>query len=55
MLLAPNGEVALKTAARAVPDLVLLDVMMPGMDGHEVCRRLKTDPETAGIPVIFII
>jgi len=51
---APSGEVALKVAARATPDLILLDVMMPGMDGFETCRRLKTNPATANIPIIFI-
>jgi len=54
VLLAPSGEVALRSAARAVPDLVLLDVMMPEMDGFEVCRRLKADPTTRDIPVIFV-
>ena len=53
VLLAPNGEVALRNAARALPDLILLDVTMPEMDGHEVCRRLKADAATADIPVIF--
>ena len=50
-----NGEKALAIASGAEkPDLVLLDVMMPGMDGYEVCRRLKANPETAGIPIVFI-
>ena len=53
VLLAPNGAVALKNAARAKPDLILLDIMMPEIDGYEVCRRLKADPETEAIPVIF--
>jgi putative two-component system response regulator len=51
---ATSGELALKIADKQRPDLVLLDVMMPGMDGHEVCRRLKSQPETAAIPVIFV-
>ncbi len=50
-----NGEQALKRClVDRPPDLVLLDVMMPGMDGFEVCRRLKADARTAGIPVIFV-
>ncbi len=54
-LVALSGEQALKRAAGTPkPDIVLLDVMMPGMDGHEVCRRLKSGQDTAGIPVIFV-
>jgi CheY-like chemotaxis protein len=51
---ANSGQLALKIAAAQHPDLILLDVMMPGMDGHEVCRQLKADPLTRTIPVIFI-
>jgi len=51
---AVNGVAALKIAASQIPDLILLDVMMPDMDGYEVCRRLKTNPLTAAIPVIFV-
>lgn len=51
---ATKGETALRLAAKQPPDLVLLDVMMPEMDGHEVCRRLKSDADTAAIPVIFV-
>jgi putative two-component system response regulator len=50
-----DGEKALaRLATRALPDLILLDVMMPGLDGFEVCRRLKADPRLRDIPVIFI-
>jgi putative two-component system response regulator len=50
-----NGELALKVAgAKNKPDIILLDIMMPGMDGYEVCRQLKADPSTANIPVMFV-
>jgi CheY-like chemotaxis protein len=49
-----NGASALDLIARKKPDLILLDVMMPGMDGYEVCRRLKEDVKTRSIPVIFL-
>jgi len=51
---ASNGHQALNMIPAARPDLVLLDVMMPGMDGFEVCRQLKTNPATADIPIIFL-
>jgi len=54
LLFAKNGETALTIAQKARPDLILLDIMMPGIDGFEVCRRLKTNPETQKIPVIFL-
>jgi DNA-binding NtrC family response regulator len=54
VLAAPGGEVALRIAARAKPDLILLDVLMPGIDGYETCRRLKAAEETRDIPVVFI-
>jgi len=52
--LANNGERALAMATSDPPNLILLDIMMPGMDGYEVCRRLKADPRTRDIPVIFL-
>lgn len=51
---AKNGPKALELASKLMPDLILLDIMMPGMDGYEVCRQLKADPITATIPVIFV-
>jgi DNA-binding NtrC family response regulator len=51
---APNGTAALSVAAKAKPDLILLDIMMPGLDGLETCRRLKQNEITREIPVIFI-
>jgi signal transduction histidine kinase len=55
VLVAKNGEQALRRAlAKPHPDIVLLDVVMPRMDGYEVCRRLKADPRTAPIPIIFV-
>jgi putative two-component system response regulator len=54
VLCAKDGERALQLAHAARPDLILLDVVMPGLGGYDVCRRLKADPATAAIPVIFI-
>ncbi|OGR13741.1 MAG: hypothetical protein A2277_04130 [Desulfobacterales bacterium RIFOXYA12_FULL_46_15] len=51
---ASDGALALRSAVLKPPDLVLLDVMMPGIDGFETCRRLKNDPATRDIPVIFM-
>jgi DNA-binding NtrC family response regulator len=55
VVLAPSGQEALHYAARILPDLVLLDTVMPEMDGLEVCRQLRQDPATREIPVIFTI
>ena len=54
LLSAASGEEALATVARQPPDLILLDVMMPGMDGYEVAGRIKSDPNTKNIPVILL-
>ena len=51
---AVNGMMALKIAEKKPPDLILLDIRMPQMDGFEVCRRLKANVTTAAIPVIFL-
>ncbi len=51
---AANGVAAIAAAQAERPDLILLDIMMPDMDGFEVCRRLKASPETKGIPVVFL-
>ena len=49
-----DGEVALREARRNPPDLVLLDLMLPGIDGLEVCRRLRSDPRTMHVPIIML-
>jgi CheY-like chemotaxis protein len=54
VLVALNGETALQRATDAQPDVVLLDALMPGMDGFEVARRLKADERTHHIPIIFM-
>ena len=54
VLVAESGESALPQVRYAQPDLLLLDVMMPGIDGFEVCRRLKRHPDTQNIPIIFM-
>lgn len=52
--MALSGEDALLVCAASRPDVILLDVVMPGIDGYAVCRRLKDDPSTSDIPVIFV-
>jgi len=54
LLIAKNGEIAISIAGKALPDLILLDIMMPGIDGYEVCRQLKSNAATSNIPVIFL-
>lgn len=54
VFMAMSGEQALQLCRTVSPDVVLLDVCMDGLDGHEVCRRLKSDPQTKNIPIIFV-
>lgn len=54
LLMATDGEQAIALCRSELPDLVLLDIVMPNVDGHEVCRRLKADPLTQDIPIIFL-
>ena len=54
VLVATSGEAALTLAAKAPPDIVLLDAVMPGLNGFEVARRLKAQPATAAVPIIFM-
>lgn len=54
LVLAATGEQALEEASRARPDLVLLDATMPGVDGYEVCRRLKGGDETRTVPIVMV-
>jgi DNA-binding response OmpR family regulator len=51
---AMDGESALEAVADETPDLILLDIEMPGMDGFDVCRRLKADSATAWVPIVFL-
>ena len=54
VFLASSGDKALERAALIAPDLILLDIVLPGMDGYEICRRLKAEESTKDIPVIFL-
>lgn len=54
VVVAGNGEECLQLAEREKPDVILLDAMMPKLDGYETCRRLKANPSTKNIPVIFL-
>ena len=54
VLMASSGKEALKIIASTLPDLILLDIMMPQMDGYEVCEKLKSDPRTDSIPIIMV-
>jgi twitching motility two-component system response regulator PilH len=53
-VIATSGREALEKAVREKPDLILLDIVMPDMDGYEACRRLQADPELRAIPVVFV-
>jgi twitching motility two-component system response regulator PilG len=50
----PDGESAIERLEQIVPDLILLDIAMPKIDGYEVCKRIKKDPRTAGVPVVML-
>jgi DNA-binding response OmpR family regulator len=54
LIFAPNGEEGIKMAREYMPDLILLDIVMPGLDGFEVCSRLRNDPMLIYIPIIII-
>ena len=54
VLIAPRGEMALELCRTQLPNLVLLDIILPGIDGYEVCRRLKSNQRTRNVPVIFL-
>ena len=54
VITAYDGENGLKKAKAEIPDLIILDIMMPGMDGYEVCRKIKIDPNTKDIPIIML-
>jgi CheY-like chemotaxis protein len=54
VLLAHDGQEAVEVATAEHPDLIILDIMMPRMDGHEACRRIKAAEETKDIPVVFL-
>jgi DNA-binding response OmpR family regulator len=54
MEFAGDGKAGIALTQQVQPDVVVADLMMPGMDGYEVCRRLRTDPATAGIPTILL-
>jgi PleD family two-component response regulator len=49
-----NGEAALRSVEKSPPDLLLLDIVMPGIDGYEVCRRLRSDAGTRELPIMFL-
>ena len=54
VIIAPRGEKALELCQRRLPNIILLDILLPGIDGYEVCRRLKSNQQTKSVPVIFL-
>ena len=54
VITANNGELAIEKAKQEKPNLIVLDIMMPVLDGYETCRRLKREPETKNIPVVLL-
>jgi two-component system alkaline phosphatase synthesis response regulator PhoP len=54
VIIAPRGEKALELCRNQLPNVVLLDIILPGIDGYEVCRRLKSNQRTSNVPVIFL-
>src|SRR5204863_7710016 len=54
LTLAENGCQAIARAIAIQPDVILLDIMMPGMDGFEVCRRIRSEEKLAGVPILFL-
>jgi DNA-binding response OmpR family regulator len=54
VIVTTNGQEAYETAMRIIPDLIILDVRMPRMTGYEVCERIKANPDTHNIPVVFL-
>ncbi|MBF0322224.1 MAG: response regulator, partial [Magnetococcales bacterium] len=54
ILVATRGEMALKVVRQTLPDIILLDILMPGMDGYATCQHLKSNPNTADIPILFL-
>lgn len=54
VVLATSGAAGLNAARQAIPDLVILDVVMPGMDGYAVCRTMRADPQLANVPILFL-
>jgi DNA-binding response OmpR family regulator len=54
VMVEPDGESAVERLAQVVPDMILLDIAMPKLDGYEVCKRIRKDPRTAHVPVVML-